>query len=263
MYRMGEFSIATSIFQSLEKTEPPGSENQLQAIYGEASCWNCRRDNRDVAKAVELYRSLIAQAPHNPLAAWCALDIVHAAHYGSADQPVSDEQLARDYQAVYRQYPDTPAGEEAFLYANSLSLYNANAKEAKEILAELIAYTQAHPATPYLAAFDRLMALACDKTGDEGQRLDYLIKALQDHQADPTVPYFELPTAYWSIAYTAEYGAGNFKVARDYYQRLMTEFPRDKRVLAVRRALEEMEQVEGAVRDGKPLPPELIAGKRP
>src|SRR6476659_2324188 len=93
-YRLSEFSEALNIFASVEASQPPGSEAYLQSLFGQASCWNHRRDGRDTAKAISYYQEVIAQAPANPLAAWCALDIVRAKHLAPADQERDYPKLA-------------------------------------------------------------------------------------------------------------------------------------------------------------------------
>src|SRR5262245_40846985 len=61
-YRLSEFNSAVKIFRAIQASQPRGSESYLQALYGEASCWNHRRDGRDIAKAIALYRAVIEQA---------------------------------------------------------------------------------------------------------------------------------------------------------------------------------------------------------
>jgi tetratricopeptide (TPR) repeat protein len=259
-YRMGEFSAALRIFQSVVASQPVGSEASLQSLYGEASCWNHRRDGRDSAKAISGYRAIIAQAPASPLAAWSALDIVRAEHLASADQDLDYVQLARHYGEVYKKYPNTPAGEEAFLYQIRLLLPTADADGARKSLEEIEAFLQAHPKTPFLSPLYTLMAESCHHMNEEDKRLEYMIKALQTKEVDPTTPFFELSTAYWNIAYAAEFEAGNFAIAREYYNRLMTEFPHESRVFAVRKALARMDAVEAALREDRTLPPEYLGG---
>ena len=124
----------------MRASQPPGTEYHLQALYGEAACWNHRRDGRDIAKAVAAYRAVIDQAPHSPLAAWCALDIVRSQHLAPANQTIDYERLVRDYADVYRRYPQSPAGEEAFLYETNLSLPSADSAKARKILEKVQAF---------------------------------------------------------------------------------------------------------------------------
>jgi tetratricopeptide (TPR) repeat protein len=260
-YRLSEFNEALSIFESVEASQPRGSQPYLQSLYGQASCWNHRRDGRDIAKAISHYREVITQAADDPLAAWCALDIVRTEHLAPADQPIDYPKLIRDYADVYARYPQTPAGEEAFLHKSNLSVPLADAEKAQTLLAEIQEFLASHPATPFLPQFYDMMAEYCHKLNDEDRRLDYLVKAVEARPVDPASPLDDRSTAYWKIAYAAEFDAGNFSLAREYYQRLISEYPKDIRIFGARKALERMDAIESALREGRPLARELIAGQ--
>jgi tetratricopeptide (TPR) repeat protein len=259
-YRLSEFSEALQIFGSVEASQPRGSEAYLQSLFGEASCWNHRRDGRDTAKAISYYQKVIAQAPANPLAAWCALDIVRAKHLASADQERDYSKLADEYGDVYKKYPDSLAGQEAFVYQIRLTLPTASADKAREKLREIEAFLDRHRNTPFRSQLYTLMAEGCHRLNEEEKRLDFMIKAIETREVDPRTPFFELSTAYWNIAYAAEFEAGNFELAREYYHRLINEFPRESRVFASRKALARMDAVEAAVREGRSLPPQYLGG---
>ncbi len=250
-YRLSEFSSALRFFQSARESQPRGSELYLQALYGEASCWNHRRDGRDIAKAVAGYRSVIEEAPQNPLAAWCALDIVRTRHLVPADQTIDYEQLVRDYADVFQRYPQTPAGEEAFLYESSLSLPSADPAQARKILANVTRFLSTHPRTPFLSQFYTIVAECYRKMDDQNRRIEYMIRALATREVDPSNPIDDRSTAYWNIAYAAEFEAGDFALAREYYKRLMNEYPQDIRIFGVRRALERMDAIEAALCEGR------------
>jgi tetratricopeptide (TPR) repeat protein len=250
-YRLSEFNSALRIFQSVRESQPPGSDYYLQALYGEASCWNHRRDGRDIGKALTGYRAVVQQAPQHSLAAWCALDIVRTRHLASADEAIDYQELIRDYADVYRSYPNTPAGEEAFLYESSLSLPKANSDQARVILEKVTLFLSTHPKTPFLSQFYGIIAECYRKMDDQDRRIDYMIKALGAREVDPSSPIDDRSTAYWNIAYAAEFDAGNFALAREYYRRLMNEYPQDIRIFGVRKALERMEAIEAALRAGQ------------
>ena len=260
LYRLSEFNSAVKIFRSVQTSQPRGSEYYLQAFYGEASCWNHRRDGRDIAKAVAGYRAVVEEAPENPLAAWCALDIVRTRHLAPADQPIDYERLVRDYVDVYRRYPQSPAGEEAFLYSSSLSLPSADPEQARNLLEQINEFLSSHPTTPYLSQFYDLIADCYQKTDDQDQRIQYLIKALEARPVDPASPIDDRSTAYWDIAYAAEFEAGNFALARRYYQCLIDEYPQDIRIFGVRKALERMDAIEAALRVGRNRGRNLVGG---
>jgi tetratricopeptide (TPR) repeat protein len=259
-YRLSEFSEALGIFESVEASQPRGSRAYLQSLYGQASCWNHRRDGRETAKAISHYQEVIAQAPDDPLAAWCALDIVRAQHLAPADQSIDYPQLIRDYAGVYARYPQTPAGEEAFLYKSSLAVHLVDAEKARTLLAEIRQFVASHPTTPFLAQFYDIMAECCHKLNEEDRRLEYLVKSVEARPVDPASPLDDRSTAYWKIAYAAEFDAGNFALAREYYQRLISEYPKDIRIFGARKALERMDAIEAALREGRPLTGELLAG---
>ncbi len=260
LYRLGEFNPAVRLFKSVRESQPKGSEHHLQALYGEASCWNHRRDGRDIAKAVAGYRAVIASAPQHPLAAWCALDIVRSRHLAPADQAIDYERLVRDYADVYRNYPATPAAEEAFLYESSLPLLGADAHRAGVISESVMAFLVNHPQTPFLSQFYSIIAECYRKMDDQNQRLAYMIKAVEAREIDPSNPIDDRSTAYWNIAYAAEFEAGSFELARKYYSLLMTEYPRDVRVFGVRKALQRMDMIESALREGRDPAPDLLGG---
>jgi tetratricopeptide (TPR) repeat protein len=250
-YRLSEFNLAVKSFQSVRASQPPGTDYHLQALYGEASCWSHRRDGRDIAKAVAAYRSVIEQAPRSPLAAWCALDIVRTRHLGAADETIDYERLVGDYAKVYQRYPQSPAGEEAFLYETNLSLPPADSGEARKILERVEAFLASHPKTPFLSQFYSVIAECHRRMDEQDLRLGYMIKALEAREVDPANPIDDRSTAYWNIAYAAEFETGNFPLARNYYRRLIDEYPQDIRVFGARKALERMDAIETALREGR------------
>jgi tetratricopeptide (TPR) repeat protein len=259
LYRLSEFNSAVKIFQSVQAAQPRGSDYHLQALYGEASCWNHRRDGRNIGKAVAAYRAVIEQAPENDLAAWCALDIVRTRHLAAADQPIDYESLVPDYAEVYQRYPHSPAGEEAFLYQSTILLHWANPEGARKLLEQINQFLSSHSQTPYLSQFYELIAECYRKIDDPDQRIQYLIKALSARPLDPASPTDDRSTAYWNIAYAAEFEAGNFELARQYYRRLIDEYPQDIRILGVRKALERMDAIETALSGGR-NPTDGLAG---
>jgi hypothetical protein len=50
-------------------------------------------------------------------------------------------------------------------------------------------------------------------------------------------------------------------LAREYYQRLISEYPKDIRIFGARKALERMDAIEAALREGRPLARDLVAGQ--
>ena len=255
-YHVGEFDIALRDFTAVADANPVGSDLRSQGLYAEASVWNDRRDARDPDRAVALYSQVIKEAPDNQLAPWCALDLVRVQHLAPAEQPLDYDKLAREYGDVYKKYPDSPAGEQAFMYQSNLLANLAPKSQLPSVLKAMEDFLQAHPKTIYLGSLYGFMASCCDKLGQEAQRLDYLIKALgigEEGAKTGTDPTVNFAANYWQIAYAAEFEAGNFAIARQYYQLLLKEYPTDPRAYGAKKALVRMDNVEAALRAGRPL----------
>ncbi|HEY5742958.1 MAG TPA: tetratricopeptide repeat protein [Terrimicrobiaceae bacterium] len=259
-YRLSEFNLALKRFESVRVSQPAGSKYYLQALYGEGSCWNHRRDGRDIAKAIAAYRAVIEEGPQSPLAPWCALDIVRTRHLAPADQSIDYPRLIQDYADVYARYPETPAGEEAFLYETNLSLPSADSANARRILESVEKFLTSHPNTPFLSQFYTAIAESYRRLDEPDLRIQYMIKALAAREVDPISPVDDRSTAYWTIAYASEFEAGNFALAREYYRRLIDEYPHDIRVFGARKALRRMTVVETTLREGRSLPDNLLGG---
>jgi tetratricopeptide (TPR) repeat protein len=261
-YHVGEFDIGVRDFKTVADAQPAGSDFRIQGLYGEASIWNDRRDARDPDHAVALYHQILKEAPNHALAPWVSLDLVRVQHLAPAEQPLDWNKLAQEYGDVYRKYPASPAGEQAFMYRVNILINVAPKKQLPGVLKDMQDFLQAHPKSIYIGSLYGFMVGCCDRLGQEPERLDYMIKALGDTSApqtgtDPTTSY---AASYWAIAYAAEFEVGDFPVAREYYQRLLKEYPTDVRVFAARKALVRMDAVEAALRAGQPLPRELAGG---
>ncbi len=70
------------------------------------------------------------------------------------------------------------------------------------------------------------------------------MRSFETAELDPTNPRQENSYAYWSIATIAEFEVGDFETAREFYRRLMDEYPRDPRRFGAEQALERMAQQE-------------------
>ncbi|MBE2178936.1 MAG: hypothetical protein IAE97_00490 [Chthoniobacterales bacterium] len=258
-YRNSEFALATQTFRALQASQPAGAEIAVEALYGEASCWNHRRSGRNIAKAVALYDALLDQHPDSPLAPWAALDRVRTRHLAPADQDIDFPQLIQDYAALERRYPGTPAAADAFLYRIRLAVSLADAAQAAVLATEIEAHLAAHPEEPYRSPLLKILAEAHHKRGAEDRRLASLVGALESREDDPSTPFFERSTAYWEIAYAAEFDAGDFALARKFHRLLLEEFPNDDRAFAAEKALARMDRVEADVRAGRMPPADRIA----
>ena len=168
-YRLGEFNSAVRIFRSVQASQPRGSDFQLQALYGEASCWNHRRDGRDIAKAVAAYRAVIEEAPQDPLAAWCALDIVRTRHLAPADQPID---YGRTRSRLRDRLSDLSGharrARRLFCTRTVFRFRRPIGNRPAKILENVTAFLSAHPKTPFPVAILQRHRRMLSKDGRPG-----------------------------------------------------------------------------------------------
>ena len=194
------------------------------------------------------------------MAAWCALDIVRTRHLAPADQPIDYERLIRDYADVYQRYPQSPAGEEAFLYGSSLSLPSADPEQARKLLEKINEFLSSHPKTPYLSQFYGLIADCYRKMDEQDQRIQYLIKALDARPVDPQVrstiarPHIGTSRTPPNSKQGILPWLGNTTGAS------WTNIPRMSGYLVSERLLERMDAIEAALREGRNPGQNLVGG---
>lgn len=263
LYRLGEFKSALAEFQELRQI---GGESNIHGLYGEGTIWNFRRDARDTKKALAAYKALIEADPGHPLAAWAALDSVRARFLGKGEVLGPRTEEVEAYRQVWRQYPDTLAGQEAFVFQTGLQTYylrqSWDKPLAEALMREVDDFLQRHPRSGYASHLFGTKAECCRILGRQQERLTYMMRALEVREFDAANPQASKAGVYWTLAYAAEFDAGNFQVARQYYQRIITEYPQDPRVFPCREALKRMDAVEAAIREGRPVTPELLPGGR-
>jgi tetratricopeptide (TPR) repeat protein len=259
-YRIGEFKTALNLFRALRESHPDGSEYNVQGLYGEGTCWNYRRDGRDEGKAIAAYQAVVTLAPKHQLASWSALEIVRARHLNPADDSADPAPLISEYAELYAKYPNTPAGEEAFLFECSLQTPGLDREHATQLLQQVELFLKDRPQTPFRGPLEGIIAECYNKLDMQDKRLELMVRPVAGEGMGVANPNPFNASVYWNIAYVAEFEAGNFALAREYYHRMLREYPRDVRVFAIRAALKRMDAVEAALRAGKDIPPSLAGG---
>lgn len=258
-FRQIEFEKAARLFQIVESSTPEDSETHIEAIYGEASCANHRRSGRDLKRALALYEAIQKQHPASLWAPWAALAAVRASHLEPSDLELPYKKLSSKYVKVYQEHPNTPAGEEAFLYHCRIIASLGSREEASKLLREIDDFLSRHPGAVYQPLLDAMAAECYHILGREDDRIEAMARSIAAFERDPTVPFYELSSAYWNVAYAAEFEAGNFAVARKYYELFLKEFPNEDRAFGCRQALARIDRVEKALREGKQPEAEWLA----
>ena len=251
-FRLGEFDLASRDFQ--QAAAAPATE--AAGLFGLAQTWHLRQPNPDPAQAAALYQQVMARAPHSEYAAWSALALawLQAVPPG---QPLPEiATVAAGFQEALNRFPDHPAGHEAFLALQALQLQGNTPDRWREVLAALDGFLQAHPTTLYASAIQTLRAHCYRMLDEPAHELAVVRQAWQLEQADPLGPQPNPVGTYWRIATISEFDLGDFATAREYYRRLIAEYPAEQRVFLAKQELQRMDEIEARIRQ------ELAGGGR-
>ena len=138
-FQLRDFDLAQAGFEKVRRLVPEKDPRQVEAIYGEASCWNLRQDGRDTNRARALFDEILRRDPSGPFAPWAVLDRVRSIQLTTGDEPPDEKELIKDYAAVERKFPGTPAATEALLYRADLEFPHATtSKELQAIESRLL-----------------------------------------------------------------------------------------------------------------------------
>jgi tetratricopeptide (TPR) repeat protein len=262
--RLGEFSIALHLFEEVQKAAAATPAQKLDALFGEAHVWSFRTDGNDPEKARTLYAEVMKQAPSgDPLSVWSDYESVQSKHL---ETPID----SRDYVAIAKSYLElsqrqigTPAGEEAYL--TYLYLEQADLKDdPQDIVKKGADFIQAHPDSPWVSTIYSLIASCYDTLKQPRKEVDAIIlSGAAAVKSSPPGIDVDNSDNYWQVAYIAEFEIGDFTLAREYYGKLIKEYPNDARVFPSKQGLARMDIVEAAARQGQTVPLNPRVWKRP
>ena len=238
----------------MERVAAPGSAAALAALYGEATTWALRRPDEDFEKAAVLFREVIEQAPTNSLAAWSWLALARIQSLPADGVPADLPQQVKAYQEVIDRFPFSPAGEEAFLMQQSAKLVEPDTGRAEEVKKALEGFIQTHPQSPWRSAAHTLVAHCCAVLGKGEERLAAVIESWKTQEIDPSNSIQDWSWTYWQIAALAEFEAGDFATAREYYRKLINEYPSEQKVFLAKQELRRMDDLEARLRAGGTVP---------
>lgn len=255
-FRIGEFNLAEKAFTRAEQQSGDDVSRRVEARYGLAVTWHLRRPNGDTVRAADLYREVMVMAPAHELAGWSALGLARLPEsLPPGKEPPRDERL-QGYQAVIDRFPGHPAAEEAFLLQQGLRLAEpASDDEPREVLATLDEFLVAHTNSPNVSIVWSLIEQAATWLSLPDRRLEAVVQQWRTAPVDPaaTNAVTDLSFTYWRIATVAEFEAGNFDVAREYYGKLIDEYPTQQRCFLAKQELRRMAELEARLRqEGTP-----------
>jgi tetratricopeptide (TPR) repeat protein len=247
-YRLGEFARALDRFEAARAAAQPGSDLHLHALYGLGTTWNLRRPGQDPARARTFFEDILQRAPRHDLAAWSSLALARMKHLVPVGQDPDYPAVRTAYRGVMDRFPDHLAAKEAFIYLMATHVATLEEKELLYAVEELKRFIRDNRSGEFVGPASSLLAVSYTALGRQEERLAVELAALKTTEQDPTNPFTELAWAYWNIATIAEFEVGDFAAAREYYRRLIAEYPQDQRVYGARQALARMDQVEERLR---------------
>ena len=251
-YRLGEFDGAIKDFEGVLAAVPAQEPRRPMALYGLACTWNLRRPGQDPTRAAQHYQQIVDEAPTSDLAAWSLLALARMKHLVPVgDEPNYDE-VRQAYQAVIDRFPTHPAAEEAFIYQQATYVAAITPETARHAMTNLETFVRTHLSSGFLSAAYSVMAIASQTLNDPEQRLQCELKAYETAEVDPSNPFIDNAWRYWTIATVAEFEVGDFDTAREFYGRLIKEYPTDIRKYASQQALLRMEATEARLRQAPP-----------
>jgi len=239
-----DFAQAWRLFQVVADTTPPADRLHDQAVFGMASTCAFRRPDEDLATAEKLFRELIDRHGNDDLGAWSALAIARMYHVRPVGEAVDLDRVAALYKSVVDRFPNTPAADEAFIYNQTIQVTSTEPAVVRMSLAQLQQYIERHPHSPYISAAWELIAADQRVLLRPDDELAAQIRALLTREQDPSNPTLDRAQAYWNIATTAEFDAGNLTIARQYYELFIEQAPTDQKVFPARQALNRLNAVQ-------------------
>lgn len=250
-YRAGEYAPALKTFQRAERLAKKDPELGLKIQYALATTWNLRRPGHDPVKARAFYQGILDRAPRHDLSAWSLLALARMQHVIPSDQKPDYPAMRIAYQRVIDGFPGHAAADEAFLYQQTTLLAMLKTAEAAAALTNVLAYMERYPQTRQRSPLFQLLANCHQILGNPEARLAAEIEALKTRELDPTNPRANFSWPVWAIANLAEFEVGDFKTAREYYERFLREYPDDNKTYGAQVALARLSATEARVRAGK------------
>ncbi len=243
-FRMAEYSPSEKEFERARRAAKPGSEAMTKALYALAVVNWLRTPDADKPKAKKLFEQLIKEAPAHELAVWSKLALVRMKHVVPVGETPDYPGLCVEYEKLYAAYPDHPAGMEAFAYAQEARMISFKPEDARMTVTAMRAFLDKTP-DPRFACWAWDLLSRAHKILNEGdEQLKDKLMVLKTKELDPTNPRMDNSILYWEIATIAQFEVGDLATAKEYYQKLRAEYPRDMRNFAARRALERIDKIE-------------------
>ena len=253
-YRLGDYHSAAKAFELSIKM----ATNDAQRVRGDfslADTWNYRSPDRSAEKAARYYRKVIAEDAAGEWAPWAALALARQKMLVAIEELPDLKVLEEGYGGVMKNYPGHEAADEAFLFLQTARLMHGDGEDVKKAVGALEAWIPEHTNSVYAGHAHGYLAQGYFRQGRGRKGIDALIMAaeLGVRQEETWVKHANLPPNnqahnYFRIATAAQLDAGDFDLAREYYEKMMEESPTDLRVFLAEQMMERMAAFEEEAR---------------
>jgi tetratricopeptide (TPR) repeat protein len=249
-FRLGEFDQAQKLFELVRDKEGCAPSERMDAIFGLATVWDLRAPMTDQDKklAAQLYHEVIYEEPDGRLAPWSMLALARMKHLVPVGKEPDYKAVQAAYLKVWQKYPESQAGQEAFIFLQATYIRSMDAKDVAGAIEKLTKFISEHPESKLNYAAWSLLVQAYSIDRESDKHLEAEVKTLTSHEIDRANPFIENSWSYWKIAVTAEFEVGDFELARKYYRKLMDEYPQDIRCYSCEEALLRMDATEKRLR---------------
>jgi tetratricopeptide (TPR) repeat protein len=252
-FRLADYRDALAHFEHTITLPALPTAWRSKALHAQAVVWDLRHPaaSQDNERAARLYRQVIDENPASDEAAWSLLALARMQHLPPVNETPDPDTIHAAYQAVINRFPDHLAGHEALIHQQAARIATLDPATTRAALDRLTTFLTDHPNAPFASAAWSLTASAHETLGNPAPQLEALLNEVATVEIDPASPAStDLAGRYWQIAVTAEFRVGRFDTARDFYRKLIAEYPLDFRVFPSRQAIARMDQLEASLRGG-------------
>jgi len=269
-FRLRDFPQAIKCFSRAAELAPTGADAAaLQAFYGLGVAHSLSQQADSLELARVNFEEVVRRAPDSEQAAWSLLGLARAIDIAGTpvvtiDAPsiASDQEpVRRAYQRVIDQFPGHVVALEALILQQSTLVASLDADDAKRAIATLEKFAADRPRGPFAGPAYDLLAQAYKTLRDPENQVRVRRLAIELREPNPSHPNPDHSGAYWALASIAEFEAGDFAVAREYYRRLLLEYPNDFRAFNAQLALERMDKTEARLRASAQAQAETAGGR--
>ncbi len=249
-YGLGDYHKAVYWFEMSSRLATNEAE-RVRGKYALADTWNFRSPGKNEKRAGELYREVVATDPTGAWAPWAALTLVRQDQIKAIDELPDLKTLEKGYTGVMEAYPGHEAADEAFLFLQTARMLRGDAEELGKAVRALEEWVNVRTNSLYLSNGYSQLAQGYLLQSQGRKYINALVTgvnlALRQAQ-NVNLPLGDQAGNYFKIAMAAQMDAGDFELARMYYEKLMEEYPTDQRVFVAEQHLAKMEAFKEAVR---------------